>query len=73
MAGPTSKQVFASSPQQLCTTIDVTDEANQIRYHYSVQVRVTLGQQLMIKHQSSFAGHTPAGSANACAHAFKDG
>lgn len=46
MAGPTSKQVFASSPQQLCTTIDVTDEANQIRYHYSVQVRVTLGQQL---------------------------
>jgi len=42
--GPTSKQVFASSPQQLCTTIDVTDEANQIRYHYSVQVRVTLGQ-----------------------------
>jgi septin family protein len=37
VAGPTSKQVFASNPQQLCTTIDVTDEANQIRYHYSVQ------------------------------------
>lgn len=34
-------QVFASNPAQLCTTIDVVDDANQIRYHYSVQVLST--------------------------------
>ena len=40
--GPTSRAVFASNPQQLCTTIDVEDETNQIRYHYAVQVRASV-------------------------------
>ncbi len=44
--GPTSKAVFASNPQQLCTTIDVTDEANRIRFHYSVQVRADVNEHL---------------------------
>jgi len=35
--GATSRQVFESSPQQLCTTIDVEDPETQTRYHYSVQ------------------------------------
>jgi hypothetical protein len=33
-------QTFANNPSKLCTTIDVVDETNQIRYHYSVQVNI---------------------------------
>lgn len=37
VSGPTSKEVFANNPQQLCTTIDVEDPETQTRYHYAVQ------------------------------------
>lgn len=37
VSGPTSKEVFANNPQQLCTTIDVEDPETRTRYHYAVQ------------------------------------